>query len=49
MKDHPPSRAQALKLLSEHPNLIRRPILVAGGKLLIGFDEGTWKKELRGA
>ena len=26
MKENPPSRAEALKLMSEHPNLMRRPI-----------------------
>ena len=28
MKEHPPSRTEALKLMSQHPNLIKRPILV---------------------
>ena len=28
MKDNPPSRAEALDLMSTHPNLIKRPILV---------------------
>ena len=28
MKDSPPSRAEALKLMSQHPNLIRRPLLI---------------------
>jgi arsenate reductase-like glutaredoxin family protein len=28
MKEHPPSRAEALKLMSANPNLIRRPIFV---------------------
>jgi arsenate reductase-like glutaredoxin family protein len=28
MKEHPPSRKDALKLMSGNPNLIRRPILV---------------------
>ena len=30
MKEKPPTRAQALKLMSENPNLIKRPILVEG-------------------
>ena len=30
MKEHPPSRSDALKLMSQHPNLIKRPILVEG-------------------
>ena len=46
MKQEPPPRAEALKLMSENPNLIRRPIVVAGSKVLLGFDEAAWKKEL---
>jgi arsenate reductase-like glutaredoxin family protein len=46
MKKHPPSRAEALKLMAEHPNLIRRPVLVVGGKTLLGFDEKVWKETL---
>lgn len=30
MKQDPPSRAEALRLMSQHPNLIKRPILVEG-------------------
>jgi arsenate reductase-like glutaredoxin family protein len=30
MKENPPSRREALQLMSENPNLIRRPILVEG-------------------
>jgi len=33
MKDNPPDRAEALKLMSENPNLIKRPILVEGGEV----------------
>jgi arsenate reductase-like glutaredoxin family protein len=39
MKDHPPNRAQALQLMSENPNLIRRPILVKGNRMILGYDE----------
>ena len=35
----PPSRPEALRLMSEHPNLIRRPILVKGAQIVLGFDE----------
>ena len=44
MKEKPPARAEALKLMSENPNLIRRPILVDGQKVLLGFDEKAWKE-----
>lgn len=46
MKQNPPTRAEALKLMSQHPNLIRRPILVVGKELLLGFDEKRWKEAL---
>lgn len=36
MKEHPPSRKEALKLMSENPNLIRRPILVDGNEVKVG-------------
>jgi arsenate reductase-like glutaredoxin family protein len=44
MKNNPPPREEALRLMSENPNLIRRPILVKGAKLLIGFDPEAWGK-----
>jgi len=34
-----PARPDALKLMSRNPNLIRRPLLVRGSKIIIGFDE----------
>ena len=39
MKENPPPRAEALKLMSENPNLIKRPIIVAHGKMILGYDE----------
>jgi arsenate reductase-like glutaredoxin family protein len=39
MKENPPSRQEALKLMSETPNLIRRPILVKGNQIILGYDE----------
>jgi len=44
MKADPPSRAQAIKLMAEHPNLIRRPILLKGSKLALGFDEAKFRE-----
>ena len=42
MKAQPPSRAEAIRLMSQHPNLIRRPILVKGSKIALGFDEAEF-------
>ena len=39
MKENPPPRAEALRLMSENPNLIKRPILVKGSKIVLGYDE----------
>ncbi len=39
MKENPPPRAEALRLMSENPNLIRRPILVKGSRVVLGYDE----------
>ena len=39
MKENPPARAEALKLMSQNPNLIKRPILVKGREIVLGFDE----------
>ena len=40
MKQSPPSRAEALKLMSQHPNLIKRPILVDGARIVLGSEVG---------
>ena len=39
MKENPPSREDALRLMAEHPNLIKRPIVVKGGRMVLGYDE----------
>jgi arsenate reductase-like glutaredoxin family protein len=39
MKENPPEREEALRLMAENPNLIRRPILVKGGRMVLGYDE----------
>jgi arsenate reductase-like glutaredoxin family protein len=40
MKENPPSRTAALELMSQHPNLIKRPILVDGKRIVLGSDVG---------
>lgn len=44
MAKHPPTRAEALKLMSKEPNLIRRPLLIRGSQIIIGFDEPAYRK-----
>lgn len=39
MKEEPPSRREAIRLMAKEPNLIRRPVVVAGGRVVVGFDE----------
>ena len=39
MKDNPPSRREAISLMAKNPELIRRPVIVAGGRVVIGYDE----------
>ena len=42
MKENPPSREEAIRLMSAHPNLIKRPILVRGKDILSGFKPNEW-------
>ncbi len=44
MKQKPPSRTEAIKLMAKNPNLIRRPITIAGKELIIGYDEEALEK-----
>lgn len=44
MKEHPPSRSEALQMMAAEPNLIRRPIVISGHRLVLGFDEKALKE-----
>jgi len=39
MSENPPSRREAIRLMAKDPELIRRPVIVAGGRVVIGYDE----------
>lgn len=43
MKQNPPARADALRLMSENPNLIRRPLVVRGRRIWFGFNPDEWE------
>ena len=47
MKEHPPSRTEAIKLMAKEPNLIRRPVVLSGSRMVLGFDENEYKKLLK--
>lgn len=44
MAEHPPARSEAIKLMAKEPNLIRRPLLIAGPQIVIGFDEAAYRR-----
>ena len=44
VKDLPPSRAEAIKLMAKEPNLIRRPLVIRGSQMVLGFDEAAYRK-----
>jgi arsenate reductase (glutaredoxin) len=43
MRENPPSRAEALQWMADEPNLIRRPVVIAGKQIILGYDEAKWK------
>ncbi len=47
MKEKPPTRAEAIRLMAETPNLIRRPVVIRGNQIVLGFDEKDFKKLLK--
>ena len=47
MKEHPPSRAEAIKFMAKEPNLIRRPIVLQGSQMILGLDEEAYRKLLK--
>ena len=44
MKEKPPSRAEAIQLMAREPNLIRRPVVIRGGQMVLGYDEEALKQ-----
>jgi arsenate reductase-like glutaredoxin family protein len=46
MKENPPSREEALQLMATHPNLIKRPILLKGSEIVLGFQEEEMRRLL---
>jgi arsenate reductase-like glutaredoxin family protein len=40
----PRSKKEAIDLMLQNPNLIRRPILIKGSKVIFGFDRERYGK-----
>ena len=40
----PKSKKEAVALMIENPNLIRRPIMVKGSRVIFGFDKDAYGK-----
>jgi len=46
MKQKPPSKDEAIKLMLKDQNLLRRPVIIKGKKKLTGFSEAEVKELL---
>jgi arsenate reductase len=44
MKENPPTREDAIRMMAKEPNLIRRPVILAGGRIVLGFDDEAIEK-----
>jgi arsenate reductase-like glutaredoxin family protein len=47
MAEETPSRGEAIRLMSKNPNLIKRPVVVRGGQIILGLDETAYRKLLQ--
>ena len=43
LKDRQLSKAEAIELILSDNNLLKRPLLEAGGRVIIGFDEPAYR------
>jgi Spx/MgsR family transcriptional regulator len=43
----PPTRAEAIKLMAKTPNLIRRPVVIRGEQIVLGFNEEAFRKLMK--
>lgn len=47
MKANPPARPDALLLMSRNPNLIKRPVVIRGDRIVLGYDEEAYRNLLK--
>lgn len=46
MKQKPPSKDEAIRLMLRDPNLLKRPVIIKGKRKLTGFNEADVKQLL---
>jgi Spx/MgsR family transcriptional regulator len=46
MKQKPPSKDEAIKLMLKDPNLLKRPVIIKGKRKLTGFNEAEVRELL---
>jgi arsenate reductase-like glutaredoxin family protein len=44
MKQKPPAKDEAIKLMLKDANLLKRPVIIKGKKKLTGFNEAELKQ-----
>lgn len=47
MAEKTPSKAEAIRLMSKNPNLIKRPVVVRGDQIVLGLDEAAYRQLLK--
>lgn len=47
MGEKPPTREQAIKYMAKVPNLIRRPVVIRGDEIVLGYDEEAYRRLLK--
>ena len=47
MKDKPPGKAEAIRLMLTDQNLLKRPVTIKGETKILGFDESALLRMLR--
>ncbi len=44
MKQKPPSKEEAIKLMLRDQNLLKRPVVIKGKNKVVGFDEARFRE-----
>lgn len=47
MKQKPPSKDEAIRLMLKDPNLLKRPVIIKGKEKLTGFNEAELKQMIQ--